>query len=211
MLKETIKTYDKIAEKYAKKHWHTALLSDEKNEFIKKCRGEKVLDAGCGPGIYTRFLLSRGFKVTSIDLSVGMLKEAKKRVPKGRFYPMSVTKLKFPARRFDGVFCSAVLLHLNDDEANRAIKEFYRVLKPGGLLFISTKMGRKQTVKVYPDGTKRFIHFYMFKFLKDSLEKAGFEVEESHKNMKDTDGDVWLCIFARKHDINPTNNQKPAD
>lgn len=198
MLKETTKTYDKIAEKYAKKHWHTVLLSEEKNEFARKCVGKDVLDAGCGPGIYTSFLLKNGFKVTSIDLSSGMLKEAKKRVPKGRFYRMSVTKLKFPAKRFNGVFCSAVLLHLNDLEAYKAIKEFYRVLRPGGLLFISTKMGRKETVKVYPDGTKRFIHFYTFKSLKNFIEKAGFKVEETHKNMKDPDGDVWLCFFARK-------------
>ena len=198
MLKETIKTYDKIAENYARKHWHTILLSSEKNEFAERCGGNEVIDAGCGPGIYTSFLLKKGFNVTSIDLSKGMLKEAKKRVPKGKFYRMSVTKLGFPAGRFDGVFCSAVLLHLNDREAKSAIKEFYRVLRPGGLLFISTKVGRKETVKVYPDGTKRFIHFYTAKFLKDSLEKAGFKIEDFYKNMKDPDRDTWLCIFAKK-------------
>ncbi len=174
------------------------MLSNEKKEFIKKCVSGKILDAGCGPGIYTDFLIKKGFNVTSIDLSEGMLKEAKKRVPNGRFYKMSITNLKLKAKEFDGIFCSAVFLHLDDKEVCTSLKEFSRILRKEGLLFLSTKKGKKETVKVYPDGTKKFIHFYPKKKIEDFVKKAGFFVEESYINLKDPDGDIWICIFARK-------------
>src|SRR5262249_17924468 len=46
---------------------------------LPEVRGKNVLDAGCGPGIYAEWLLNSGAKVTGIDASPAMLRQAKRR------------------------------------------------------------------------------------------------------------------------------------
>ena len=198
MTSRTIATYDVIAEKYAKKHWRTRLLVKERAKFSRLCKKGEILDAGCGVGIYTKFFLSRGLKTTGIDLSSGMLEEAKKRVPKGKFIKMSITKLEFGHNVFEGVWCAAVLLHLKPSSTRKALAEINNVIKPDGLLFVSVKKGSGAIIKTYPDGTKRFFQFYGTSEISELIRKSGFRIEELHENT-DEDEDSWVCIFARKH------------
>jgi ubiquinone/menaquinone biosynthesis C-methylase UbiE len=94
----------------------------------------KVLDVGTGPGIVAFQLAELGHDVTGVDLSDGMLSEAKKNA-KG--YGLDVTfkkgdaqDLPFPDAAFDAVVSRWVLWTLPDPE--RALKEWQRVVKPGG-------------------------------------------------------------------------------
>ncbi|WP_413759614.1 class I SAM-dependent methyltransferase [Streptomyces sp. MMBL 11-3] len=93
-----------------------------------------LLDAACGTGTVTRRLAAADLCVIGADAACGMLRRAAERVP-GRIVLADVRRLPFPAASFDAV--SAIwLLHLMDD-AERAVAEAARVLRPGGV-FVTT-------------------------------------------------------------------------
>lgn len=97
--------------------------------------GQRWLDAGCGTGTLSRWLArERGFSVVAIDASEQMLLNA---LPEeGVDYRRSnVIKTGFPECSFDGVLCSSVLEYIPSIEA--ALREFHRLLKPGGALLAS--------------------------------------------------------------------------
>jgi SAM-dependent methyltransferase len=99
---------------------------------------KRILDAGCGPGKYAEILIARGGKVTGIDLSENMIEEAILRNKgRGSFRIHDITKpLDFlEAGSIDIIVCPLVLNYIKD--WNQPLREFHRVLAPGGLLIIS--------------------------------------------------------------------------
>lgn len=102
--------------------------------------GDMLLDAGCGTGIYSlSFAALDGVRATGIDLRPHRLDAAARFARslgvEATYESMSVTDLSFPDARFDTVICVEVLEHIPDDA--RAVREFARVLKPGGRLVVT--------------------------------------------------------------------------
>lgn len=92
----------------------------------------KILDAGCGTGLLAQKMKSFG-EVFGIDIEPNAIKYAKKR--KVRIFQSSVEKLPFNKNTFDLITSIDVLYHRRVNE-EKALNEFYKVLKPGGLLII---------------------------------------------------------------------------
>jgi SAM-dependent methyltransferase len=104
---------------------------------VRGCR--RVLDAGCGNGRYTKFLLEQADPkalVTAIDYSPGMLQRARDRLRSDRVHPVAadLTHLPYPDASFDAIVCGWVLEHLPDPTPG--LRELARVLKPGGKLLL---------------------------------------------------------------------------
>ena len=103
-------------------------------------KGMKILDVGCGTGNFSIKLAELGCQVTAIDLSEGMLEEAKKKAKdKGfdiDFRKMDVYNLDLEDESFDGVFSMAAFEFI--DQPEKAYKEMYRVLRPNGHMLIGT-------------------------------------------------------------------------
>ena len=91
----------------------------------------RVLELGCGTGIFTEKLDNFDIQLTSIDLSEELLNQAKKRLKKAHAQLMvqDAEKTNLPDQFFDAVVGISILHHLNID---RALQEIFRVLKPGG-------------------------------------------------------------------------------
>jgi len=98
----------------------------------------RVLDAGCGPGFLSRDLLDLGFAVESLDLSEGMVLEARKTIGAARASVSlgSIEALPYADASFDLVCCCGVIEYLPD--YIQAAREFLRVLRPGGYLILPT-------------------------------------------------------------------------
>lgn len=101
--------------------------------------GSRVLDIGCGPGFFSAHLASNGFKVTAADYSEKMLEEAKsfaasRGVAPEEFVRADAQNLPFENNTFDAVVSRNLLWNLENPE--KAYKEWMRVLKPGGTLFV---------------------------------------------------------------------------
>jgi len=100
----------------------------------KDLEGRRLLDAGCGTGYFSHRALSTGAKVTSVDIGVNLLKEARK---KGAPQPVAsdVTRLGFADNTFDVVVSSECIEHTPSPE--KAVSELIRVLRPGGILVVT--------------------------------------------------------------------------
>ena len=174
----TIETYDKSFKSYKEltKNKHAAEMSKDFIKLLKK--NSLILDLGCGPGRDAKIFSNNGFKVIGIDLSKKMINECKKNVKNADFYLMDICDLKFKNNYFDGIWASASLLHVPKKEILKALKESYRVLKKEGIMYVSVKKGKGETLK--PDeryhGLKKFWAFYSEKEIKQKLIKAGFKI-----------------------------------
>lgn len=105
--------------------------------------GLKVLDVGCGDGILALELSRRGARVAGADASDRMIAAARARAnQEGQDIPFQIAKaetLPFDTASFDVVVAITVLCVIEDAEA--ALQEMARVLKPGGRLIIG-ELGR---------------------------------------------------------------------
>jgi SAM-dependent methyltransferase len=104
---------------------------------VRGCR--RILDAGCGNGRYTRFLLRAAEPdalITAFDLSQRMLKRARRRLhsPRVTHVAADLTRLPYPNAFFDAIVCGWVLEHLPDPSPG--LRELARVLQPGGKLLL---------------------------------------------------------------------------
>lgn len=99
-----------------------------------------ILDAGCGPGTFSQQAAIKGYRVFGIDNSYEMVKKAgyicnSKEKLNVSFMQGSIETLPFESSSFDVIVCLGVISYLSSED--KALNEFSRILKPGGLLIIS--------------------------------------------------------------------------
>ncbi len=142
-----------------------------------------VLDAGCGRGEFLDFFVDQGFRVAGVDLSFTAVESAKKRSPKALLSIGSLDEaLCFISNSFDLVWSTEVLEHIFDP--SNALSEINRILKPGGLLVLTTPYhGMIKNLAIMIVGFDRHfdvlgshIRFFTRKSLSRCLENAGFDL-----------------------------------
>lgn len=104
----------------------------------KAAGGMKVLDAGCGTGGLIRRMAEERplWQWAGVDLSPLAIEFTRRRCPPGtELREAAVTELPWSDGVFDAVVSADVLYHVDDDAA--ALREFFRVLRPGGRLVIN--------------------------------------------------------------------------
>ena len=103
-------------------------------------RGAAALDAGCGPGYLLEALVRRGFQVSGMDGSDGMLQSAEVRLRAAQpEFPFTlkqgdIERLPFDDAQFDLVLSTGVIEYLQGDAT--VLREMHRVLRPGGHLVL---------------------------------------------------------------------------
>jgi 2-polyprenyl-3-methyl-5-hydroxy-6-metoxy-1,4-benzoquinol methylase len=142
---------------------------------------EKVLDAGCGEGVLTELLAGSCAHVNAVDIAYNALPERILKMANVSFAPMNVESLAFSDATFDRVCCVEVLEHLLNPE--KALAEFSRVLKPGGILAfsyptINRTLARQFRLKPYHKVSEH-LNEYSYGELAEKLAAAGFKIEQS--------------------------------
>lgn len=99
-------------------------------------RASRVLDAGCGPGEMAAGLMRHGYEVWGLDIAEAMVRHARERCRSDRFRVGDIEHLPFRDNTFDAVVCLGVIEYLDMDEL--ALREMWRVLKPGGSAVVSS-------------------------------------------------------------------------
>ena len=158
--------------------------------------GGKVLDIGCGPGIFTNELLNKNLCVYSSDISAEMINEARNSIDESFdknhafFAVTNATDICFVGESMDLVLCIGVVTYL--DDYTELIDEIKRILKSGGKLIIQIDFIKcpwiycqfvplyqyvksKLTAKIYDNLNFKFSYFNYKEFLQ-ALESRGFRV-----------------------------------
>ena len=94
----------------------------------------RVLDVAAGTGASSIEFVRAGADVVAVDFSEGMLEEGRRRHPEIDFRQADAMNLPFEDNSFDAVTTSFGLRNIEDFD--RALREFYRVLRPGGHLVV---------------------------------------------------------------------------
>lgn len=159
--------------------------------------GEKILEAGCGPGYYLRILNCLGLemKLYGVDIDEAALTKAREILNKKSIYRADLTKkLPFKENYFDKIILSEVLEHIPNDE--KALRMVYSVLRPGGKLIITVpnkdypfswdpvnwmmeRLFKKHVKKGFWAGIwSNHIRLYSVSRIKKLVEKAKFSVTD---------------------------------
>lgn len=156
--------------------------------------GSLILDAGCGSGRDSRFFLEQGFRVEAIDASTEMCRAA------AEYIGQPVKCMRFDeltdVSRFDGIWASASLLHVEKSELPAILRKLHRALKPHGILYASFKYGDQEEERL-----DRFFSDYCLDeverlFLQDGLFELveGYETEDERP---DYIGKPWVNVIVR--------------
>lgn len=156
--------YEQKWEKYLT-HTHQRML-----EVFESKQDHRILDASAGTGLFARFIIESGMSFSEIvlnDVSEGMLDIARERFDRHSgisFTDHFVEALGFENSSFDTVV-SLNAFH-NYEDKQRALSEIYRVLKPGGRLYV-LDWNRK--------GVFRFVNFWIRSFAGEVIKTVSAE------------------------------------
>jgi ubiquinone/menaquinone biosynthesis C-methylase UbiE len=116
------------------KHYETDLVTG----MLRPAPDERILDAGCGTGIFTQDIIATGARVVGLELSRPMLRRAVGRFRDRPFQGVQgdMTHLPFSANTFEKTISVTALEFIED--AERAVRELFRVTRPGGYVVVAT-------------------------------------------------------------------------
>ena len=198
----------KVAEAYRErwKDYRSGRLDSLREAFVAMLpeRG-RVLDAGCASGRDVRHLLDLGVEhVYGLDLSPELARLAKKTHPDGSYAVGDVRKLPYRDGVFDGIHCMSVFLHLQPDSIREALSEFYRTLKRGGVVYLSTVADERFHTRTSTSfGVERAIFYYTEASLLEMIREAGFDIRQVLRQANDPDSNkpgYYANFFMRKPD-----------
>ncbi len=131
--------YDQLAPTYNQRFENSRQsgVSITLHRLAEAVHARSILEVGCGTAYWLegfRSFPGADYRLFGLDLSAGMLVQARQR--QGRFHLVRgrAERLPFPARSFDLVYCVNAIHHFQDAPAY--IGEAYRLLRPGGALVV---------------------------------------------------------------------------
>jgi Cys-tRNA(Pro) deacylase len=186
--------YDQIAEEYLLNRSEDSDDVKLLQELVERLpKHSRVLDAGCGAGVPICEILSRHFQVVGVDFSEAQIKLARQFVPQAEFICEDMTALKFPDAAFDAIVSYYAIIHVPREEYAQLLRNFWRMLKPGGLALLA--MGRGDTaVDVNENwlGAKMYWSHYDSETNLKLIESSGLHV-------------LWTKVVADHLDVNASH------
>jgi len=181
-LREVEKLYDRIARKYAEAFTGEHEKKPKDREILHRFSQEigdrrPVWDFGCGPGQTTKYLKNLGIEISGLDLSEGMLEQARTIHHEIHFRKGNILDLEFEDDSIGGVVAFYAIVHFTEEQVGIAFREVFRVLQPGGILLLTYHVGEKTIHLDEFLGKKVDIDFMLFPadFIFNCLQDSGFE------------------------------------
>ena len=187
----TLQVYDERAREYANvtaPHIDTPQLRD----FIAALpSGGKVLDLGCGPGLFAAAMCENGLAVDATDASSEMVALARQHAGviarEERFEDLSARSV------YDGVWANFSLLHAARKDMPDLLARIHAALKPSGQFHLSIKTGTGEA----RDRLGRFYTYYSRDEICELLATAGFTITKITPGRdKGLDGSLsdWISV-----------------
>lgn len=169
--------WEKLAKPYSDKvetKAHNALYERPATlSLLPALQGKKVLDAGCGPGVYAQVLLRCGATVVGFDRSPRMVELARERV--GNRAEIRIADFRDPLNfatdaEFDIILSSLALDYVED--WHPVFQEFYRILKPAGYIIFSVGHPMSDYFRF-----REKANYFRTEAIRETWSGFGFEVE----------------------------------
>ena len=178
-------SYDRLAEEYARRIFdelrHKPLDRELLDRFAAATRGRgAVCDMGCGPGHVARYLRDAGAAVFGLDLSPGMLEQARRLNPGISFREGNMLALDLADETLAGIAAFYAIVNISKESLPTVFQEIRRVLKPGGLLLLAFHSGDEALHEDELWGQPISMDFFLLQpsDIKRYLEEAGLTIEE---------------------------------
>lgn len=129
-------TFGRAARSYAQ---HNGLQQHSADLLLSRLHPapvERVLDAGCGPGLLSRYWREQGARVTALDISSPMLDEARRTQSAHQYVQADIEAMPFPSAEFCLAWSNLAVQWC--DDLHQALSELYRVVRPGGRIAFTT-------------------------------------------------------------------------
>jgi SAM-dependent methyltransferase len=201
-------SYDRLAEEYAHRIadelQHKPLDRELLTRFTRETKGRgDVCDMGCGPGHVARYLRDAGGSVFGLDLSPGMLEQARKLNPDIPFREGNMLALDLADGTLAGIAAFYAIVNIPKPSLALVFQEFQRVLRPDGLLLLAFHMGDEIIREEELWGQKISMDFLLLQpsEIKLGLDAAGLTIEEVVEREPYPDVEYpsrRAYIFARK-------------
>jgi SAM-dependent methyltransferase len=139
----------------------------------------RVLDIGCGSGRDLAALKAKGYDAYGLEPSTGLREAALARHPElsGRIADSALPSLGTPFDgAFDGILCSAVLMHVPDTELFDAALSIRALLNQHGRLLISLPLSRGEALLEHRDANGRLFSPYAPEEITLLFERLGFQL-----------------------------------
>lgn len=205
---DTRSSYDRVSAEYARRmHGELAHKPFDRvmlDWLIGKAGVGLICDMGCGPGQIARYLHDRGAQVCGIDLSPGMIDQARALNPGIDYQTGDMLNLSGVAEHaFAAVAAFYSLIHIPRTQIPVALRELHRVLQPSGTLLITFHIGSetRHFDELWDSSVDLDFEFFEREEMRDWLTGAGFTVEEAIERDPYPDVEVptrRAYIFARK-------------
>jgi len=198
--------YDGFAETYEENRGLFD-MTEVLNSFYARLEGEKgrLLDLGCGAGEpFARFFIDRGWTVTGIDFSKGMLKLAAKYVPEMQTILADMRDVEFEPNQFEAITAIYSLFHVPCNDHSALFDKFYHWLRPNGKALF-TYATKEYTGSIEFDGYKEFMGqklYYSHKSpekLYANLKRIGFKIESI--DYRNIGNEIFLWVTVSKPGI----------
>jgi SAM-dependent methyltransferase len=181
-------TYDPVASAYTEKYLHELAEKPFDRErldaFARRVRaGGRVLDLGCGPGQIGRYLFERGLAVTGLDVSEGMLAEARRQHPFMTFIQGDLLNLALEPQAWAGAVAAYSLIHVPQAQLPRVLASLGRALEPGAPVLASFHLGQGAIHADTLLGVSVDLDFFLYtaQEVNAAFEQAGYEIDEARE------------------------------
>lgn len=177
--------YDSVAVEYARQFFdeleHKPLDRDLLQRMAREVGALGVIcDMGCGPGQVARYLKDHSAEVVGLDLSEGMLVEARRLNPDIPFLAGNMLSLSVPDSSWVGIAAFYSIIHIPRPQLPDVIQEFFRVLRPGGMLMLAFHAG-DETLHLdswWEKPVSLDFNFLLPAEIRRQVEQSGFNIED---------------------------------
>lgn len=192
----TVDTYNQIAERWAAKNRDPKFWVEELSLFQRHLPSGRIVEIGTGGGRDIPSLLEAGYEYIGTDASSAFIRQLRHDFPPLRFLEQNVYHLNFPREFFDGFWACAVLLHIPSDRIDRALTSIRRIVRPGGVGFISLKEGQGEGFEDEEYGQPRYFSYYTMESFTEVAHRNGLAILETTR--KEMIHVTWLGFIVRR-------------